>query len=403
MIAPILTKISYSLLTMCVLFTRQVISSLGSISLQTAQYPSESTLNLSYSGCGNQVAPIINASYENSVVEFVNNERDKFGLPPLKSTVGLENAARYHAADMAQDDYFYHDTYDHVDESLLWICNTWERIATFTIGASGENIAAGYSDPQAVMNAWLNSPGHRSNILSEYSWEIGVGYYDGSGNYGRYWVQDFGKRNGIFPLVINNEAASTEKSRVRLYMYGSWDEIRLRNNEDAWTDWGIFANEFDWQLPNRAGEHLVQAEARTGDISTVSQDTIYLSGEFLNPELGNLPTQLSFFYDLTNDKFFPENIVLTPKNIGDEQPLLWGTTVNGNWFSVSPDQGLTPTPLQIELISPTSTSGTQTGSISIIVHSPDDVLGSPHEIDLFLNVLDGPPKQVFFPFIASRE
>ena len=77
--------------------------------------------------------------------------------------------------------------------------------------------------------------------------------------------------------------------------------------------------------------------------------------------------------------------------------------MNGNWFSVSPDQGLTPTPLQIELISPTSTSGTQTGSISIIVHSPDDVLGSPHEIDLFLNVLDGPPKQVFFPFIASRE
>ena len=368
---------------MCVLLTRQVISSSGSISLQTAQYPSKSTLNLSYSGCGNQVAPIINASYENSVVELVNNERDKFGLPPLKSTVGLENATRYHAADMAQDNYFYHDTYDHVDERLLWICSTWERIATFTIGASGENIAAGYSDPQAVMNAWLNSPGHRSNILSEYSWEIGVGYYDGSGSYGRYRVQDFGKRNGIYPLVINNEAAVTENSQVRLFMYGSWDEIRLRNNEDTWKDWGLFANEIEWRLPNRAGEHLVQAEVRTGGNSTVSQDTIYLSGEFLIPELGNLPTQLGFFYDLTHDKFFPENIVLTPKNIGDEQPLLWGTTVNGNWFSVSPDQGLTPTPLQNELISPTPTSSTHTGSISIIMHSADNILGSPHDNNLF--------------------
>jgi uncharacterized protein YkwD len=403
MIALLLTKINFSLVAISLLITHQVITSPGPLPPQIEGDQSISAENISYAGCGNQVAPIINANYENSVIELVNHERANYALPPLKSTIGLENAARYHAADMAQDNYFYHDTYDRVDGGLLRICSSWERIATYIAGASGENIAAGYSDPQAVMNAWLNSPGHRSNILSEYSWEIGVGYYQGSGSYGRYWVQDFGKRNGIYPLIINNEAAVTDNSQIELFIYGTWDEIRLRNNDDAWSDWFTFSNEIDWQLPNRAGQHLVQAEVRAGEISTVSSDTIYLSGEFLIPELGNLPTQLSFFYDLNQHKFYPENIVLTPKNVGDEQPLLWGTTMDGNWFSVSPVQGLTPTPLQIELISPTSTSATQTGSISIIIDSPDGVLGSPHDIVLYLYILDGPPTQLYLPLIAAAE
>ena len=403
MIALILSKISISLLAMCLLITHQVLSSRGPLSPQIEQNQSISPRNLNYSGCGNQITPIINATYEQSVVELVNLERAKIPLPPLKSTDGLENAGRYHAADMAQDNYFYHDTYDQVDGELLWICSTWERIATYTTGAMGENIAAGYSDPQAVMNAWLNSAGHRSNILSEDSWEIGVGYYEGSGDYGRYWVQDFGKRSGIYPLIINNESAETKTPQVELYMYGIWDQIRLRNNDDVWTDWFTFTNKIDWRLPNRAGEHIVYAEVRTGEISSGSQDTIYLTDEFLIPELGNLPTQISFFYDVNIDIFYPENIVLTPENIGDEQPLLWEASMQGDWFSVSPNQGITPTPLQIELISPTSSSVAQTGSISITVYSPDDVLGSPHDIELYLYLLDGPPVQLFLPLLASSD
>ena len=403
MMALILSEISFSFLAMCLLITHQVISSRGPLSPQIEQNQSISPRNLSYSGCGNQITPIINATYEQSVVELVNLERAKIPLPPLKSTDGLENAGRYHAADMAQDNYFYHDTYDQVDGELLWICSTWQRIATYTTGAMGENIAAGYSDPQDVMNAWLNSAGHRSNILSEDSWEIGVGYYEGSGDYGRYWVQDFGKRSGIYPLIINNEAAETKTPQVELFMYGIWDQIRLRNNDDVWTDWFTYTNEIDWRLPNRAGEHIVYAEVRTGEISSGSQDTIYLTDEFLIPELGNLPAQMSFFYDVNLDKFYPENIVLTPENIGDEQPLLWEASMQGDWFSVSPNQGITPTPLQIELISPTSTSAAQTGSLSITVYSLDDVLGSPHDIELYLYLLDGPPLQLFLPLLASSD
>ncbi len=293
MITLILSKISFSLLAMGLLITHQVISSRGPLSPQTEQNQSISPRNLNYSECGNQITPIINATYEQIIVELVNLERAKIPLPPLKSTAGLENAGRYHAADMAQDNYFDHDTYDQVDGELLWICSTWQRIATYTTGAMGENIAAGYSDPQAVMNAWLNSAGHRSNILSEDSWEIGVGYYEGSGAYGRYLVQDLGRRGGIYPLINNNEAAETKTPQVELYMYGIWDQIRLRNNDDVWTDWFTFTNEIIWRLPNRAGEHIVYAEVRTGEISSGSQDTIYLTDEFLIPELGNLPTQIS--------------------------------------------------------------------------------------------------------------
>ena len=73
------------------------------------------------------MTPFNYGNYENSFVEPVNYEQATFGLPPLKSTIGLEDAARYHAPEMAQANYSYHDTYDRVDEQLFWICSTWER------------------------------------------------------------------------------------------------------------------------------------------------------------------------------------------------------------------------------------------------------------------------------------
>src|SRR5260370_936883 len=59
----------------------------------------------------------------------------------------------------------------------------------------GENIAAGQPDPQAVMTAWMNSPGHRANILRAGFTEIGIGVYQAPGSqYGIYWTQEFGSR-----------------------------------------------------------------------------------------------------------------------------------------------------------------------------------------------------------------
>ncbi len=62
----------------------------------------------------------------------------------------------------------------------------------------GENIAAGYTSPQSVVDGWMNSPGHRANILNSGFCDIGVGYaYDGESHYRYYWTQNFGRQAGV--------------------------------------------------------------------------------------------------------------------------------------------------------------------------------------------------------------
>jgi uncharacterized protein YkwD len=152
-----------------------------------------------FSGCGGINQPVVNADYEQQVVDLVNAERANNGLPPYKHVTELDEAARYHSADLGQDNYFSHDTYDRSGGDLVYICDTWTRIDTYYSGAMGENIAAGYSTPQSVMNGWMNSTGHRNNILSTNNWEIGVGYATHSGStYYHYWTQDFGRRRNVY-------------------------------------------------------------------------------------------------------------------------------------------------------------------------------------------------------------
>ncbi|MFQ6171053.1 CAP domain-containing protein [Oryzobacter sp. R7] len=119
------------------------------------------------------------------VVRLVNVERAKVGCVALRSDSRLATAARLHSEDMARQDYFSHTSLD----GRTWI----QRIQAqgYTAG-SGENIAAGYSTPAAVMTAWMNSSGHRANILNCASRAIGVGIGKG-GTYGTYWTQDFGR------------------------------------------------------------------------------------------------------------------------------------------------------------------------------------------------------------------
>ncbi len=229
-----------------------------------------------YTGCGGVTAPVVNAAYEQEVMELVNTVRADNGLPPLKRVTELDQAARYHATDMGQDDYFSHDTFDRVGGDLVLVCDTWARIQSYYPSPSAENIAVGYPTPQSVMNGWMNSEGHKNNILSTYSWEIGVGYYTGSGSWSRYWVQNFGRRSTIYPLIINREAATTTSRDVSLYVYGEWDEVRLRNDDDPWSGWQPFQATLNWTLSGASGERTVWAEMRSGDQTAASSDSIYL-------------------------------------------------------------------------------------------------------------------------------
>ena len=364
---------------------------------------SEPTHFQELTNCGGESLPVINQTYEQLVIELVNSERVSRGIPHLKYVGALTEAYRYHSADLGQDNYFEHDTYDRVNNELVYVCSTWSRIATFYPGGRAENIAAGYPTPASVVAGWMSSSGHRHNILDTNFWEIGVGFYQGLGDYYYYWTQDFGKRIGVYPLIINNEAVQTTDRNVTLYIYGSWNEMRLRNNNDLWSDWMPFSNQVSWQLPGYSGEHTVQAEMRNSTTMKTSNDTINLYMSIPTyPELGNLPDQVTFTYNLTDRLFAPSSVILTPQNIGNDQPLTWQITQQGSWFTVSSDFGTTPASFEIAPnIVIESNELVYTGTMTVTITSPSGVIGSPKRVNLELTVIDLTTLKIYLPLMVA--
>ncbi len=121
---------------------------------------------------------------ENAVAALTNAEREKAGCPALRIDERLRKAARGHSEDMAAQDYFSHDSPDGT--------TPWDRAeAAGYPDPSGENIARGYPDATSVVEAWMNSAGHRANILNCDSKAIGVGVDLNTEN-GPYWTEMFG-------------------------------------------------------------------------------------------------------------------------------------------------------------------------------------------------------------------
>lgn len=120
-------------------------------------------------------------AFENEVVRLVNEIRVKNGLKPLTANWELSRVARYKSQDMVDRRYFSHisPTYG----------SPYQMIKNFGIAfrTAGENIAYGYQSPQAVVNGWMKSSGHRANILNASFTQIGVGYVAS----GHYWTQMF--------------------------------------------------------------------------------------------------------------------------------------------------------------------------------------------------------------------
>lgn len=119
--------------------------------------------------------------YENEVIRLVNEIRVKNGLNELEADWELSRVARYKSQDMKDNNYFSHTSPVYG--------SPFEMIKHFGLSykCAGENIAKGQTSPQAVVNAWMNSSGHRANILNKSYTKIGVGYVK-SGN---YWTQMF--------------------------------------------------------------------------------------------------------------------------------------------------------------------------------------------------------------------
>ncbi len=320
-------------------------------------------------------------TYVEQVVELVNQERWNNGqLAPLKAVDLLHSSSQTHSDNMANRDFF-----AHCDLDTGTSPGTRITAAGYNWNSYGENIAAGYGTPVDVMVGWMNSSGHRANILSTSFREIGVGYNyqssdqdnirgDGNGDcvadqfnkgpYYRYWTQNFGKRSAVYPVVINREAYEAATPQVALYMYGAdWaTEMRFRNENGTWSNWQAYTPDINWTLNSGNGIKTVNAEIRngTGEVRSVS-DTIMLNVTVVAPIITAAPNIITVLRQTGSAT--PEQVTLTIGNEGTE-PLTWSIAEQPavDWLSVSSTAG--------------STNGGQT-STTIVTVNPQS-LGAGH-------------------------
>ena len=146
-------------------------------------------------GCRAELPTISNPQnepFEQQVLELTNSERVAHGLAPLQWHNRVATAARSHSADMAINKVFSHTGSDNSSVRDRLNRHKVENLRTW-----GENIAAGQRTPETVVQAWMDSPGHRANILNASYTHIGIGVYElEKSQYQIYWTQKFAAFHG---------------------------------------------------------------------------------------------------------------------------------------------------------------------------------------------------------------
>ncbi len=162
---------------------------------ETPQYPGRAL-----SAANHASATQANMTNEEfTIFTLVNQERSKHGQFPLNADHRLTAAARAHSQDMSDNSYFSHTSPGGRTGG--------DRItaAGYTSSRWAENIAHGHTSPEAAMLGWVNSEGHRKNILSSDFCDLGVGYVSA----GRYWTQKFGRLRGVTTCTPQNHEPYT--------------------------------------------------------------------------------------------------------------------------------------------------------------------------------------------------
>jgi len=229
-------------------------------------------------------------------VYYGNLARRDHGMPPLRWNGPMTEAARWFDWDSVENrppDYC-----GHQDTLGRWPS---ERVPPFGYkGFCGaENCYCGYMEPQAAINGWMDSPGHRANLLDPNSREIGMGYYVRTSDWRGYLTQNFGQDPVFPPVVIDNEAPQTTDTAVALYVYdraggggfaGLGPATHMQVANDPCFDgagWEPYRAEKSWALEPGSGWRTVYVKTRDalGRTTTVS-DTIYLGHDLPMDELG---------------------------------------------------------------------------------------------------------------------
>jgi uncharacterized protein YkwD len=130
------------------------------------------------------------ATVQENVIALTNAERAKAGCPALRTDPALSTAAQRHSEDMAARNFMGHTGSDGSN-----FVTRIERAGYTRWTRAAENVAAGHQTAADVVRGWMNSAGHRANILNCALRDIGVGHqFRQNTTYGHYWTQDFGTR-----------------------------------------------------------------------------------------------------------------------------------------------------------------------------------------------------------------
>jgi uncharacterized protein YkwD len=160
---------------------------------------------------------------EQEIRKCANRERAKRGLPHLTENPILDKAARFHAKNMATHDFFDHDDpQGRGPAERIDIFGSWQAF-----NGIGENIAAGEDGPAETCRDWMESPGHRENILDPSFHAIGGGFARGNTEYRFYYVQEFGERNVGAPAPKPKQQDRSTWPNVTVRLFNAQDRVSL--------------------------------------------------------------------------------------------------------------------------------------------------------------------------------
>ena len=224
----------------------------------------------------------MSSEFVKQVVTLTNQERIQNGLSPLNFNIQLNAAAQTHSQNMALQDFFSHTGADNSSVSDRILATGYEY------SRNAENIAAGYTTPEDVVTGWMNSTGHRANILNGDLREIGIGYYfladdTGSENWNHYWTQVFGTPSGtasipiptsdpIFGTASNDTLAGGSGSDVFLGFDGN-DSISGGLGDDD-----LYGNRGNDTLYGNEGRDIVRAGKDNDLVFGGAGDDLHLNG-----------------------------------------------------------------------------------------------------------------------------
>jgi uncharacterized protein YkwD len=324
--------------------------------------PDEQAANLSYLEATPQVtsAPSAVESFAEDVVQLINQERRAAGLYPFKVNPILTTIAEQHSVVLRDQGCFDHQCSGE-PSSAQRACNAGYRPYGWGECYIGETIAGGYSNPDSVVSAWMQSPGHRDILMHGKLREIGVGYVSG-GYYGHYWTADFGSQPDVLPVFINYDDPETKTREVTLTLDNEEvsgndgidyaHDVMISNDPDfAGAEWQLYTLHKAWTLTPGNGQKTVYVKYRDprGDM-VVSVDDILLNipAEY---QLALNSNAFLFFYEIgkgfTNSA--TANVEVT--NAASSSPMSWeaNAEVPEEWLQLVPSGGTTPDELAISV------------------------------------------------------